>query len=643
MSNKNKYWSLFENEENAKDEEYSFLPKKYSNYLSEGYGYTNYTSNREGYYGNLYSNQKNVDTVIKQGLSWYVESSVNASNDMYNSLSSSMNFEQFNAGNLCNIMTQFAKNYLRKRGINNSNLWNIYSEHESLNLDDFLKQSGITDHKEITTALSNIDHGFLCDYKNLDNIIAKGQLLNGSDPKVAKQFYNGIINAVIKDLNQAQRKELSLPHKNPTKQGTIEASLYALYYIFCEYNNIIKKDDIEMFGKDYYKNFNKENVDFDIKEKNNWWFNILSNTDNYIMKTITQNSIINSNVVSNNLTQSVCKSIYSYVSSKLEADPNYNAEDFKNDCGGGAGDGDGEGDPENGESQGQQGKAGSGSGNMNQQMKDILNQDSQQAFDKAKDEIKEKSSAMNMLGIDPSKATDEEMNDVNNIIKEINNVKLRKEDIEKFVKTSIKNFNSSFRGHKHTVEESFLDADDVDDLRDMHLLIDLSLIDDIAVTAHKFSMKYNLYVDCSGSMSSEVQMSKSKRGEERSSIKRITLAKILAYKMNKMNILNHIYRFESDVNTIPVKDIIKQLNAGGGTCIDNVVTHIDENKIPSIILSDGDDHITNYSDCAYLFTISSTCSGEAVVEMIKKGRAVHFEDGDFTKYTIDSYGNPAIV
>tara|TARA_R110000868_G_scaffold407972_1_gene690018 strand:+ start:7029 stop:8954 length:1926 start_codon:yes stop_codon:yes gene_type:complete len=638
MSNKNKYWSLFENEENAKDEEYSFLPKKYSSYLSEGYGYTNYTSNREGYYGNLYSNQKNVETVIKQGLSWYAESSVNASNDIYNSINSSFNFEDLSLSNIYNILTKFATNYLKNKNINNSYVWNIYSENQASNLNEFLNQLGITNYNDITNALSNSDSSFLSEHKYLDNIIIKGQLLNSSDPKIAKQFYNGIMNSIIRDLNDAKKAQIS-KNKDKVKLHTIDSCLYALYYIFCEYNKIISKDDIEMFGKDYYKNFNKENIDFDIKEKNNWWFNILSNTDNYIMKTITQNSTINSNVISNNLTQSVCKSIYSYVSSKLEADPNYNAQDFKNDCGGGSGGGDGEGDPEDSESQG---KSGSGSGNMNQQMKDILNQDSQQAFDKAKDEIKDKTSAMNMLGIDPSKATDEEMNDVNNIIKEINNVKLRKEDIEKFVRTSIKNFNSSFRGHKHTTEESFLDADDVDDLRDMHLLIDLSLIDDIAVTAHKFSMKYNLYVDCSGSMSSNVAMNKKTKGQEVSEIKRITLAKILAYKMNKMNILNYVYKFESEVDSKPVTDIIKQLKAGGGTCIDNVVTHIDSNKIPSIILSDGDDYINNYSDCAYLFTISSTCSGEAVVEMIKKGRAVHFEDGNFTKYTIDEYGNPII-
>lgn len=389
-------------------------------------------------------------------------------------------------------------------------------------------------------------------------------------------------------------------------------------------SEILSSDDLKMMKIDLYKNFYNKEMQFSVENDKSWWFKMLSNIDNYMMKMITNGSKINSTIMANNLFDSAVKSLYEYCKMSYETTgkmPNMKNELSNNNNFKDSGDDSNEkGDEESNE--------------IPQALKDMMDKNNSEAFQKSLDEINQMNDIMSSLGIDASKAGDKDINDIKSIAKELSNVKINKNDIEKFVKSSIKSFNNAFKGHRHTNEEDFFEAEEIEDFTDYHLLSNEALFDEMSVVNSRYSMKYDIYVDCSGSMDSEVYYGEAE-------MKRISLAKILAYKMNKMNLIGDIYGFES--NVYQIKDIMNELSANGGTSIDACVRNIRETGRPSIILSDGDDTIKIDDTNAFLFTICSSCRGEGLYNMAENSRAIHYQNGSFYKYKSNENNKSASV
>lgn len=391
--------------------------------------------------------------------------------------------------------------------------------------------------------------------------------------------------------------------------------------------NMVSEDDIDMMKIDLYKNFYNKEIEFDVDNKNSWWFNTLSNIDNYMIKMITNGSQVNSKIVSEKLHASTLKSLYEYA--KYIYETTGQMPDLKEELSNQGGDGNGgEGEEE---SEGQSKGNGKPNSSIPDKLSDIMNNNNSQAMDEAMKEINEMNDIMSSLGVDPGKASSEDIENIKSIVRELDGVRINKSDIEKFVKSSIKSFNDSFRGKKEVLEENFFEAEDIEDFSDFHLLSNECLFDDMSVTNSKYSMKYDIYIDCSGSMGGSV-----KYGEGEMS--RIVLAKILAYKMDKMNLLGDIYGFETHV--YKVSNIMNEISANGGTHIDSCIKNISLTNRPSIILSDGDDSIKLFDPNAFLFTICSSCRGEGLAQMIKQDRAIHYQNGNFYKYELNAKGHP---
>jgi len=378
-------------------------------------------------------------------------------------------------------------------------------------------------------------------------------------------------------------------------------------------SEILTSDDLKMMKIDLYKNFYNKEMQFSIENDKSWWFKMLSNMDNYMMKMITNGSKINSTIMANNLFDSAVKSLYEYC--KMSYETTGEMPNMKNELSNDNNSKDSEDDSNQ--------KGDEQSNGIPQALKDMMDKNNSEAFQKSLDEINQMNDIMSSLGIDASKAGDKDINDIKSIAKELSNVKINKNDIEKFVKSSIKSFNNAFKGHRHTNEEDFFEAEEIEDFTDYHLLSNEALFDEMSVVNSRYSMKYDIYVDCSGSMDGEVYYGEAE-------MKRISLAKILAYKMNKMNLIGDIYGFESHVYQI--KDIMNELSANGGTSIDACVRNIQETGRPSIILSDGDDTIKIDDTNVFLFTICSSCRGEGLYNMAENSRAIHYQNGSFYKY-----------
>jgi hypothetical protein len=507
--------------------------------------------------------------------------------------------------------------FLNNAVIKDDNKYNSYREFMSLNLQD---QDNFENHVSFSvfedTSHEDSDHYSFQEYleeKGIQNNLNQDTCYDLQDKK-----HIDYINAFYDYLHSSR--------ENSSALGFIESKLNNYKDDDDMFNKIedlksnialntlnstgsITEDELKMIKIDLYKNFYNKEMQFSVDNDKAWWFKILSNVDNYMMKMITGGSKINSTIMSNNLFDSTVKSLYEYF--KMKYDQSGEIPDIKNEISNNFGNENNEGD-NNQQDNG-----------IPQELKSMMEKNNAEAFNKSLNEINEMNNIMSSLGIDPSKVGDQDMNDIKSIAQELEGVKINRSDIEKFVKSSIKSFNSAFRGHRHINEEDFFEAEEIEEFTDYHLLSNEVLFDEMSVVNSRYSMKYDIYVDCSGSMDSEVSYGDSE-------MRRISLAKILTYKMNKMNLLGDIYGFEGHV--YPIKDIMNQLSANGGTRIDSCVDNIKKTGRPSIILSDGDDTIKTDDNNAFLFTICSSCRGEGLYSMAKSGRAIHYDNGQFYNY-----------
>jgi hypothetical protein len=126
-----------------------------------------------------------------------------------------------------------------------------------------------------------------------------------------------------------------------------------------------------------------------------------------------------------------------------------------------------------------------------------------------------------------------------------------------------------------------------------------------------------------------------KKGKAPEWVSCINLAKVLAYKLYSMKYLSDIYRFEGDVELLDINRALR-LAGHGGTCIDRVIKNIHKTLNPSLIITDGIDTITEYSDLAYIINIDPdsfekmiTKSTPAVQKMIEQNQILAFIDNRF--------------
>lgn len=207
-------------------------------------------------------------------------------------------------------------------------------------------------------------------------------------------------------------------------------------------------------------------------------------------------------------------------------------------------------------------------------------------------------------------------------LKKLNSeIGLNKEHIDAFVKQSIKSFSGYFDKQSKGQYESMLDADVINELSEIEMLmIDDTFIDMIENKFYTSKKKFDVYIDISGSMSSGVNINpnynsftnrqnlNAKGTDMKSkSIPSISLAKILAYKLLRSNMLNDFYVFDDNVEQ---RDKTKMLGIGlrGGTSINRVIQHINKTGIPSVIITDACDSCPDYSPLAYMINVAYNSS-----------------------------------
>jgi len=392
--------------------------------------------------------------------------------------------------------------------------------------------------------------------------------------------------------------------------------------------DLVTKKEFDMMLVDIFKNFNCKNLKFEIANDKHWWFDILSENDNYMLKMLCNESYLQSMVIAKHAIINLLANIFDFENSDCEKEEGEKEGD-------GLGNNKnrswntqipGNGNPDEQPGEGEDGNPSEQEGNQGNGKQ--LSKNKKEAFDKAISEINDKQKAAEMFGSSlAGLGSEEKVEEFEDMVNQMGKVNVNKRLIEKFINKSIKNMKTSLRGCQYMKQESFLDSDDMIDIPDAHLLNTLELVDDMDVMVAEHSMKYNLYIDISGSMSGNIYLGQDEDGNSQY-MNRMTLAKILAFKMKTMNVLNDVYGFDNEVEKVD-RNKIAWMSYGGGTSIDNVIDHIAQTGIPSMVISDGDDTVHKYDPKAYIMTICSNVRGPAMMRFAKNKQTVFFKDNKF--------------
>ena len=206
-----------------------------------------------------------------------------------------------------------------------------------------------------------------------------------------------------------------------------------------------------------------------------------------------------------------------------------------------------------------------------------------------------------------------------------------KDKIKKLLDKSV----SYFSANEKTEYEDLFNSDNVAGLEDYELLhpkLRKIFAEDLQVKNTKKVGKIDLYIDVSGSMSSNCGVTNSK-GDD---VSKIDFCKAFAAKLKGMDMLNNIYTFDNRVK-LRKNDIISisMMDCGGGTTIDAAVNSIVKNGVNALVITDAEDDCSIYSEKAYFIGVQGSrfnyFNDDVIKEYSDKGQVVVFNGESINK------------
>lgn len=260
---------------------------------------------------------------------------------------------------------------------------------------------------------------------------------------------------------------------------------------------------------------------------------------------------------------------------------------------------------------------------MDKDLKDMLDKlsqnlnskQSQKELEKAFDEAQKKLDKLRDVGVDIENDENMPEEEQKEIVRNLNNLdsirdslralSVSKEKIMKAVKKILDGTTNYFSRKCTITDVELFEADDILDINGLELLhpfFKKSRLFDMSITERKYIGKFDLYVDCSGSMGSGC-------GGDLERVRRIDLAKSLAMQMKELGILGELYEFEDRPKKIMNTDIsILMMAARGGTNIETVLQNIVKSGNNAVVLSDGESHINTYTEKALFVGVGTDFS-----------------------------------
>lgn len=408
--------------------------------------------------------------------------------------------------------------------------------------------------------------------------ISERELVN---PKLSYWEKSDLYKLILRDLRKYvtdNNMENYINMNDHEFEASIE-KIFPKYMLYDTYNiNYTPTKDIEFEDTD---------------EQNEWLFKFLMDkSTGYYTKTVTQNNTFNSFIYSSEI---IRKLLQMYTQENPE----------------GPGDGDGEDKDGNGQSGMEKMLSkmlGSGSGN---QQLDQAMEEAQNKADERINDNKEMGEGTGELGCDKSLGDFSlgEMANFMDYTDALENIAISEQMVSNFVKTTLKLSQSYFSTRYTETQVEVLEADILDDMEGLENLVPglraLGL-EDLVTHERKYHMKFDVYVDCSGSMdTSMIDYSyRSKRSAENKQLLGIDLAKVTALKLRNLGFVDDVYPFEGRVyDKLKTNMDIALMQARGGTNINRVVEHVAKIGKPSVVITDMHDSISVYDSNVYFIGI----------------------------------------
>ena len=316
----------------------------------------------------------------------------------------------------------------------------------------------------------------------------------------------------------------------------------------------------------------------------------------------------------------VLQKVDDHVRSQQEQNGESNADGLESNTGDGQENGDGDGDGNDGEGKGEsesegsnpdQGgtSAGKGDSNSNREFVEKALNNAENQIEQAKNNADEKIKNLeNQLG---KEAMKDLMNNDPEFLEKIDDLKYRleavsinkdsiKKVLSKILNESLNYFSTKFK----RVEESLFDCEECEDLFGLEFLHPIFKNAEIMSVGNEnriYKGKMDLYLDCSGSMSTTETF-------EGKHIQMIDLAKGIAMILHRMGMIENLYFFDTSLYKIEnVNEMtILGFSKSGGTNFNRVVQMINSNGNNSVIITDGEDRCGIYSKQAFWIGIGGT-------------------------------------
>lgn len=159
-----------------------------------------------------------------------------------------------------------------------------------------------------------------------------------------------------------------------------------------------------------------------------------------------------------------------------------------------------------------------------------------------------------------------------------------------------------FSARKQIIYDDLFNASDISGLDEYALLhpkVRKIFAEDVLIPNVKMTGKINIYVDISGSMSGKSGVIHN--GNE---ITRLEFAKSLIAQLMKQNMVNRIYTFNTEIQSIKNNLInLSFVDVSGGTHIDAVMQHVIEQKSHALVITDADDGCSIYSEDVFFIGV----------------------------------------
>ncbi len=282
---------------------------------------------------------------------------------------------------------------------------------------------------------------------------------------------------------------------------------------------------------------------------------------------------------------------------------------------------------------------------MDKDLKDMVDnlnsKKSQKELENAFKEAEKKLDNLKNVGVDVD--NDEEMpeeekreiianlNNLDSIRRSLSSLNTSKDKILKAVQKILNGTTNYFSQKCITKDVELFEADqllDISGIEYLHPFFMKSRLFDLSVVERKYIGKFDLYVDCSGSMSSGC-------GGDLDRVARIDLAKSLAMQMKELGILGDLYEFEDRPKKILTTDMsILMMAARGGTNIEYVLQNILKSGNNAVVLSDGESHVSTYTHKAFFIGVGTDFhyfknTAGAGQQFVEQNQCVHYNGKDF--------------